>query len=114
MSDSEKVLTYEEAKELCKKAFDGGVTYGSESMRYSCNAVAYDWDHWIKKNEGLFRSKPTVEGVLMEFHERMDELGTTDQCVGSDRADAVDALLRERAELIAEYAQKLRLVEEDV
>ena len=44
----------------------------------------------------------------------LDELGTTDQCVGSDRADAVDALLRERAELIAEYAAKLRLVEEDV
>ena len=52
---------------------------------------------------------PTVEDILMEFHERMDELGTTDQCVGSDRAYAVDALLRERAELVAEYAAKLRL-----
>lgn len=67
MSDSEKVLTYEEAKELCKKAFDGGMTYGETSMRYSCNAVAYDWDHWLKKNEGLFKPKPTVEDVLREF-----------------------------------------------
>lgn len=55
---------------------------------------------------------PTVEDVLREFNERMDELGTTDQCVGIDRADAVDAMLRERAELVAEYA-KLRLAGED-
>ena len=55
---------------------------------------------------------PTVEDILTEFHERMDELGTTDQCVGSERADAVDALLRERAELIAEYAAKLQLRED--
>lgn len=67
MSDSEKVLTYEEAKELCKKAFDGGVTYGTNSMRYNVNAAAYDWDHWLKENEGLFRPKPTVEDVLKEF-----------------------------------------------
>lgn len=92
MSDSEKVLTYEEAKELCKKAFDGGVTYGSESMRYSCNAVAYDWDHWIKKNEGLFRSKPTVEDVLEEFVARWMET----------HHDDIPALK-------AEYAAKLAL-----
>lgn len=55
---------------------------------------------------------PTVEDILTEFHERMDELGTTDQCVGTDMADAVDALLRERAELVAEYAAKLRLAGE--
>lgn len=57
--------------------------------------------------------KPTVEDVLMEFHERMDELGTTDQCVGIDRADAVDALLRERAKLVAEYIAKLQLREDE-
>lgn len=55
---------------------------------------------------------PTVEDVLWEFHERMTELGTTDQCVGVERADAVEVLLRERAELAAEYAAKLRLAEE--
>ena len=54
----------------------------------------------------------TVEDVLREFHERMTELGTTDQCVGVERADAVEVLLRERAELVAEYAAKLRLAEE--
>lgn len=52
---------------------------------------------------------PTVEDVLREFHERMTELGTTDQCVGVERADAVEVLLRERAELVAEYAAKLTL-----
>lgn len=51
----------------------------------------------------------TVEDALWEFHERMTELGTTDQCVGVERADAVEVLLRERAELVAEYAAKLRL-----
>lgn len=67
MSDSDKVLTYEEAKELCKKAFDGGIDYGTASMRYSCNAVAYDWEHWLRKNERLFKPRPTVEDVLQEF-----------------------------------------------
>ena len=91
MSDSEKVLTYEEAKELCKKAFDGGMTYGETSMRYSCNAVAYDWDHWLKKNEGLFRPKPTVEDVLCEMLDKVDD----------DPAG--------EAEIIAEYAKCLLL-----
>jgi hypothetical protein len=67
MNDSDKVLTYEEAKQLCMKAFDGGAIYGSESTRYGVNARAYDWDHWLKKNEGLFKPKPTVEDLLREF-----------------------------------------------
>jgi len=67
MSDCEKVLTYEEAKQMCMKAFDGGATYGSESVRYGVNARAYDWEHWLKENERLFKPKPTVEDVLREF-----------------------------------------------
>lgn len=63
MSD-EKVLTYEEAKELCREAFDGGARYGAESTRYGCNATAYDWEHWLKKNERLFMPPPTVEDKL--------------------------------------------------
>lgn len=61
MNDTDKVLTYEEAKQLCMKAFDGGALYGSESMRYGVNATAYDWNHWLQKNESLFKPKPTVE-----------------------------------------------------
>lgn len=61
----EKALTYEEAKQLCMKAFDGGALYGSESMRYGVNARAYDWDHWLKKNECLFKPK-TCETVWLE------------------------------------------------
>lgn len=55
----DKALTYEEAKQLCMKAFDGGATYGSESMRYGVNARAYDWEHWLEKHESLFTPKPT-------------------------------------------------------
>lgn len=73
--------------------------------------IALDTDKGCWNQPSLLRhyTPPTVEDVLAEFHERMDELGTTDQCVGADRADAVDALLRERAELVAEYAKRLRL-----
>ena len=67
MSDDEKVLTYEEAKQMCMKAFDGGAVYGSESMQFGVNATAYDWDHWLRKNESLFKPKPTVEDVMVEF-----------------------------------------------
>ena len=65
--DEDKVLTYEEAKQLCRIAFDAGADYGSTSMQFNSNAVAYDWEHWLKKNERLFMPKPTVEDVLREF-----------------------------------------------
>ena len=65
--DEDKALTYEEAKQLCQMAFDAGVDYHSTSMQFNCNAVAYDWEHWLKRNERLFRPKPTVEDVLREF-----------------------------------------------
>lgn len=93
MIDSEKVLTYEEAKELCEKAFDGGSTYGSQSMLYGCNAAAYDWNHWLKENEGLFKPKPTVEDVLREFALRV----------------AGKECMTARPDVITEYAAKLRL-----
>ena len=96
MSDSENVLTYEEAKELCKKAFDGGATYGSESMRYGVNARAYDWDHWLKKNEGLFKPKPTVEDVMVEF--------------ATDWESAQDG--EDKTAVLKHYVAKLRLAEE--
>lgn len=66
MSDTDKVLTYEEAKQLCRKAFDGGATYGSESMRYGVNARAYDWDHWLKKHESLFHTPDTWERIIAD------------------------------------------------
>ena len=67
--DEDKVLTYEEAKQLCRMAFDAGADYGSTSMQFNCNAVAYDWEHWLKKNQRLFMPKPTLEDVLREFAE---------------------------------------------
>lgn len=96
--DEDKALTYEEAKRLCRIAFDAGADYGSTSVQFNCNAVAYDWEHWLKRNEGLFRPKPTVEDVLREF--------------ASDIADVLggdDFRLDDSDELFAEYAAKLRL-----
>ena len=96
MSDSDKVLTYEEAKELCMKAFDGGATYGSESMRYGVNARAYDWDHWLKKNEGLFKPEPTVEDMLWEL-------------ISDIRPDMED---EEAVPIVKAYAERLRLADD--
>lgn len=89
MSADEKVLTYEDAKQLCMKAFDGGALYGSESVRYGVNAVAYDWEHWLKKNESLFKPEPTVEDVLFES---LRHFGAVEE-----RTPEVDAWLHEQA-----------------
>ena len=96
MSDTDKTLTYEEAKQLCMWAFEGGAAYGIESVRYGVNATAYDWEHWLKKNESLFKPKPTVEDVLREF--AADFVGCAN-CV--DDHEVTDAI-----EL---FAPKLRL-----
>lgn len=93
----EKDLSYEEAKRLCRMAFDAGADYGSTSMQFNCNAVAYDWDHWLKKNECLFKPKPTVEDVLREFALACEDAGNAGPEV-------------ERT--IAEYAAKLQLADD--
>lgn len=111
--DEDKVLTYEEAKHLCRIAFDAGADYGSTSMQFNCNAVAYDWEHWLKRNEGLFRPKPTVEDVLREFVERLDEIGSEDDCVGEAEQECRACIRRDIAAAYAEYAEKLRLAGED-
>lgn len=93
MSDTEKIFTYEETKELCKKAFIGGATYEAESTRYGVNAIAYDWDHWFQENKDLLKSaKPTVESVLAEFADEW-----------------IDVPPYREPEIIAKYAAKLRL-----
>ena len=100
--DEDKVLTYEEAKQLCRIAFDAGADYGSTSMQFNCNAVAYDWEHWLKKNERLFMPKPTVEDVLREF---TDEVWNR-CCEGATASDSgIDGL-------VAECAARLRLAGE--
>lgn len=94
MNEGEKVLTYEEAKQMCMKAFDGGATYGSESMRYGVNARAYDWEHWLAENERLFKPRPTVEDVLREMVAAYMDTPLDDSNDG---------------EFFAEFAAKLRL-----
>lgn len=93
----EKDLSYEEAKQLCQMAFDAGVDYHHTCVQFNCNAVAYDWEHWLKRNERLFRPKPTVEDVLAEMLDVWSELpsNVTNEAI------------------IAEYAAKLRLAGED-
>lgn len=98
MTDSEKVLTYEEAKQLCRMAFDAGADYGSTCMQYNCNAVAYDWEHWLAKNARLFRPKPTVEDVL---YDSLRHFGAVEE-----RTPEVEEWLRKQA-------AKLRLAGED-
>lgn len=97
MADADYV-TLEEAKQLCKKAFDAGADYGSTCMQFNCNALAYDWEHWLKKNESLFKPKQTVEDVLLEFADRV---------CNSGHQWGLDAL-----DIVTEYAAKLRLAEE--
>ena len=99
MKDDAKALTHEEAKQLCRMAFDGGADYCSTSMQYHCNAVAYDWEHWLNKNERLFMPKPTVEDLLDEFASAYDRIS------GEDEGH------QEYLNLVAEFAAKLRLAE---
>ena len=94
----EKDLSYEEAKQLCQMAFDAGVDYHSTCAQFNCNAVAYDWEHWLKRNESLFRRKPTVEDVLREFAANIADV------LGGD-----DFKLDDNDELYAEFAARLRL-----
>ena len=89
----ERVYTYKDAEELCRKAFDAGKDYATASLRYGVNAVAYDWEHWFKRNEYLFMPTQTVEDVLCEFFSRY---ATTKP---KEEDDAI----------LAEYAAKLRL-----
>lgn len=105
--DEDKALTYEEAKRLCRMAFDAGADYGSTSMQFNCNAVAYDWEHWLKKNEGLFRPKPTVEDVLREFACSGIHIAAEEGLRAGEFNFSVDE------EALAEYAAKLRLAGED-
>ena len=100
----EKALTYEEAKQLCMKAFDGGATYGSESVRYGVNARAYDWEHWLAKNERLFKPRPTVEDVLLDACKAYHSLMVESM---SDVAHDMPA----PSEVIAKYAKRLTLAE---
>lgn len=101
--DEDKALTYEEAKQLCRMAFDAGADYHSTCTQFNCNAVAYDWDHWLKRNERLFRPKPTVEDVLREFV----SVGIHIAAKHGIKAGEIDFYADEDA--IAEYAAKLRL-----
>lgn len=98
MTDSEKALTYDEAKQLCHMAFDAGSDYGRTCMQYNCNAIAYDWEHWLAKNERLFRPVPTVEDVLREFALACEDAGNAGPEVNR---------------LSAEFAAKLRLAESE-
>ena len=101
--DEGKALTFEEAKRLCRMAFDGGVTYGTESMRYGCNATAYDWEHWLKRNELLFMPAPTVEDVLREF---------TDAVLEWAGKSGTVAEVGIWSDVAAKYAAKLRLADD--
>lgn len=82
MSNAERVFTYEEVKKICKDAFDSGTIYGSESVRYGVDAVAYNWPHWLKehdcfeKQEKQFGCKKESSTVQISFNPF--DMGTSD------------------------------------
>ena len=55
---------------------------------------------------------PTVEDVLREFVERLDEIGSEDDCAGVDEQECRACIRRDIAAAYAEYAAKLRLAGE--
>ena len=101
----EKDLSYEEAKQLCQMAFDAGVDYHHTCVQFNCNAVAYDWEHWLKRNERLFRPKPTVEDVLADVADRAANLTGSYHEGGMNGDEYMDSM----SALVTEYAAKLRL-----
>ena len=56
---------------------------------------------------------PTVEDVLREFVERLDEIGSEDDCVGEAEQECRACIRRDIAAAYAEYAAKLRLAGEE-
>ena len=56
--------------------------------------------------------KPTVEDVMVEFVERLDEIGSEDDCCGVDEQECRACIRRDIAAAYAEYAEKLREVVE--
>lgn len=101
----EYVYTYKDAEELCRKAFDAGADYVRTCKQYNVNAIGYDWEHWAQENKHLFMPTPTVEDVLREFADKMNEN------MGMYTGEAIDADEWRDADrqTIAEYAAKLRL-----
>lgn len=53
--------------------------------------------------------EPTVEDVLREFVERLDEIGSEDDCAGEAEQECRACIRRDIAAAYAEYAAKLRL-----
>ena len=80
MSNAEKVFTYEEVKKLCKDAFDSGTIYGSESVRYGVDAVAYNWPHWLKEHDWLEQqSEVKKESGTVQISVNPFDMGTLDE-----------------------------------
>lgn len=78
--------------------------YGSEgwSATTTNNATVIPWST-------RHHHAPTVEDVLREFAERLDEIGSEDDCVGVDEKECRACIRRDIAAAYAEYAAKLRL-----
>lgn len=64
MHDDDKVLSCDQVRQLCRKAFDDGFTYGVKWTRYRELASRYDWSHWLKKNKNAFPTLQIVEDDL--------------------------------------------------
>lgn len=63
---------------------------------------------WIPADSIRHYHEPTVEDVLKEFVERLDEIGSEDDCCGVDERECRAVVRRDIAAAYAEYAEKLR------
>lgn len=92
-----------------------------DTMELSRGASGYVWmvkldaESRALINPKLLRHHhaPTVEDVLREFVERLDEIGSEDDCVGVDEQECRACIRRDIAAAYAEYAAKLRLAEDN-
>ena len=88
-----------------------------DTMELSRGASGYRWMVKLDaENRALVSPKllrhhraPTVEDVLREFAERLDEIGSEDDCVGVEEQECRASIRRDIAAAYAEYAAKLRL-----
>lgn len=81
---------------------------GKDWLFYVDSECEYKAD-WTVANDKRHHHEPTVEDVLREFVERLDEIGSEDDCVGEAEQECRACVRRDIAAAYADYAAKLRL-----
>lgn len=89
------------------KAIESMIWYGPDSgWQLETDTIIYPCPDRPRHHRA-----PTVEDVLREFAERLDEIGSEDDCVGVEEQECRASIRRDIAAAYVEYAAKLRLAE---